>query len=65
MNGSLIVEVVIGVATVVLSLTGSAFIAGTRWGRIETELRSMSDRLAKIEGMFTLRLRSPDERQSQ
>lgn len=61
MNSGLIVELVIGLCTVILSLAGSAFIAGTRWGRIETEIRAMSDRLAKIEGMFTLRLRDPKD----
>ena len=56
MNGP-IIELVIGVATLVLSMTGSAFIAGTRWSRIESDIHSMSDRLAKIEGMFTLQLK--------
>ena len=56
MNGPT-VELVIGVATLVLSITGSAFIAGTRWSRVESDIHSMSDRLAKIEAMFTLQLR--------
>jgi hypothetical protein len=50
-------------AGVVLSVCSSMFVAGSRWGRIEGDMRSISDRLAKIEGMFTLQLRDPDERQ--
>lgn len=50
----------ISVATVIVSLAGAAFVSGTRWGRIETDMRVMADRLAKIEGMFTLRLKDPD-----
>ena len=52
-----IAEVVIGVCTVVASLAGSAFVAGTRWGRVESDIKDMNQRLAKIEGMFTLRLK--------
>jgi hypothetical protein len=44
-------EVVIAAVGVVLSISASMFVAGSRRGRIE------GDRLAKIEGMFTLRLR--------
>lgn len=54
-----IVEAVIGVCTVVLSVTGSAFVAGTRWGRVESEMKDMATRLAKIEAMFTLTLKEP------
>jgi hypothetical protein len=53
------VEVGIGAATFVLSISASAFISGTRWGRVETDMRSMNDRLAKIEGMFTLVYKDP------
>ena len=59
MNSSAWVELVIGGCTIVLSLAGSAFISGTRWGRVESDMRSMSDRLSKIEGMFTLTFRDP------
>lgn len=45
------------IATFVLSVGSSMFVAGTRWGRVETKMESMNDRLAKIEGMFTLRIR--------
>lgn len=56
-NSGVIWEVLIGVVTVLLSVCTSMFVAGTRWGRVESEVRLMSDRLAKIEGMFTLRLK--------
>ena len=51
----------IGVLTFVSSIGGAAFVSGTRWGRIESDMRMMADRLAKIEGMFTLRLKDPSE----
>lgn len=58
---ALVLQVVIASVGVLASVTVSAFVSGTRWGRIETDMRSMSDRLAKIEGMFTLKLRDdPD-----
>lgn len=51
------VELIISAITVLISVCSSMFVAGSRWGRVEGDMRSMSDRLAKIEGMFTLRLR--------
>lgn len=47
-------EIIIAIATFVCSVGASMFVAGTRWGQINTEMRTMNDRLAKIEGMFTL-----------
>lgn len=54
-------SILIAAVGVVVSICCSMFVAGSRWGRIEGDMRSMSDRLAKIEGMFTLKLREPDE----
>lgn len=45
-------------ATVIVSICMSVFVAGSKWGRVETKIEYMSDRLAKIEGMFTLRVRN-------
>lgn len=56
-NTVLVVQMVISLVGVVASVTTSAFISGTRWGTMQQEMRTMADRLAKIEGMFTLRLR--------
>lgn len=60
----------------VLSVLASAFIAGTRWGSVKAkldslergqadratkdDLHSVTERLAKIEGMFELRLKGQD-----
>jgi hypothetical protein len=63
--GSVAAEVAIASAGFVLSLAGSMFVAGSRWGRVESDVRIMADRLAKIEGMFTLRLRDDDQRRSE
>ena len=57
----IVIEIIISVATVILSVCTSAFIAGTRWGRVEGDIKSMSDRLARIEGMFTLTLKGPHD----
>lgn len=53
-------EIIIGIVTFVLSVGSSMFIAGTQWGSVKTELRYMNDRLAKIEGMYTLSPRKED-----
>jgi hypothetical protein len=66
----LAVEVIVAVCTFIASVGSAAFISGTRWGRIETtlsdiekdrvrqsDIKGISERLAKIEGMFTLRLK--------
>lgn len=59
--GPVQVEVLIGVLTLILSVSASMFVAGSRWGRIEGDMRNMSDRLARIEGMFTLQLKDADD----
>jgi len=48
------VEILISAATFIASIGASMFIAGQRWGEVRSEMRYMNDRLAKIEGMFTL-----------
>lgn len=68
------IVVIITVAGFILSVATSMFISGTRWGRVETQLTDLQqdrvrqsditglrDRLSKIEGMFTLTLRSHDQ----
>ena len=66
-NTTLIVQTVIAAGGIVASVTVSVFIAGMRWGTVQQDVRAMNDRLAKIEGMFTLRLRpdDPDPRSRQ
>lgn len=54
-------SLVIAAVGVLVSVCSSMFVAGSRWGRIEGDMRGMSERLARIEGMFTLKLREPDE----
>ncbi len=53
-------SILIAAVGVIVSICSSMFVAGSRWGRVEGDMRSMSDRLAKIEGMFTLKLRDRD-----
>jgi len=53
-NSQIAVELAIGCATVFLSCIGSAVVIGMFFGGLKAEMRITSDRLAKIEGMFTL-----------
>lgn len=57
MHPSVWPEVVVGIVTFVTSVGTSMFMAGSRWGEVRADMRLMADRLAKIEGMFTLRLK--------
>lgn len=62
--------VIIAVFGVILSVSTSMFVSGTRWGRVEASLRDLQqdrvrqsditglrDRLSRIEGMFTLTIK--------
>ncbi len=67
------ISLIFGVATLVLSLLGSAFIAGFRWGSVKTrldvleksqeqlatkeQLAGVKEDVAEIKGMFRMRLR--------
>lgn len=51
------IMIVTDIATFMASMAVSAFIAGTRWGRIEADTKAIRDRLGRIEGMFTLKLK--------
>lgn len=67
------ISLIIGLLTMLLSVGSSAFIAGSRWGRVngkldqlergqrdratKTDVQSMAERIARIEGMFELRLK--------
>jgi hypothetical protein len=48
------IATIIGVVTFFLTCLGNALILGIFLGGIKAEMRVTSDRLAKIEGMFTL-----------
>lgn len=67
------ISLLIGLCTLFLSVGSSAFIAGSRWGAVNAKLASVEanqkdavttgdmqrvgERLARIEGMFELRLK--------
>jgi hypothetical protein len=64
------VSALISATGFLLSIACSFFIAGSRWGEVKTKLaelerdkvtqgdvRAMGERLARIEGMFELKLR--------
>lgn len=66
-------QLVIGAITFVLSVSVSAFISGSKWGMVTTkldvmekqqakaattdDLHSMDNRLARIEGLFEMKLK--------
>ena len=63
-------EILIATAGVVVSVICSVFVAGSRWGRVTTQLEELKrervtrsdvsgigERLARIEGMFELKLK--------
>lgn len=54
-------QVLVDLSTLVMSAGISAFIAGMRWGAVKTDLTTIDRRLAKIEGMFILKLKEPIE----
>ncbi len=56
MNSAL-VGIIISLAGVLFSVIASVFVAGMHTGQLRADVRMIADRLAKIEGMFTLRLR--------
>jgi hypothetical protein len=59
------ISAIIGVATFFLTCLGNALILGLFLGGIKAEMRLNSDRLAKIEGMFTLVPRRGDNQDGQ
>lgn len=61
MNTQVAVELAIGCGTIFLSVIGSALIIGMFVGGLKAEMRITSDRLAKIEGLFTLVPRQPPQ----
>lgn len=46
--------------TLIISAVIATFAAGNRWGKVESKMDFISDRLAKIEGMFVLRIKDTD-----
>lgn len=48
------VDILIGASTFFLTTLANAFVLGMFLGGIKAEVRMMSDRLAKLEGVFTL-----------
>jgi hypothetical protein len=57
-----VISAIIGVVTFFLTCLGNAIILGIFLGGMRAEMRVNSDRLAKIEGMFTLVPRQIDQK---
>ena len=61
MNSVTTIQVVIDAVTILLSVVGASFAAGTRIGSIEQTLHTMAERLTRIEALFELRLKGRDD----
>jgi hypothetical protein len=48
------IDIIIAVSTFFFTTLANAFVLGMFLGGIRAEVRLMSDRLAKLEGVFTL-----------
>lgn len=70
MNSATTISIVIGLITLVMSVSVSMFISGSRWGQVQSSLTdlqkdrvrhadiaSVRDRLSRIEAIFTLTLK--------
>jgi hypothetical protein len=58
---SVAIPLIVSLVGVLVSVITTVFIAGTRTGKTEQKLDDVVNRLAKIEGMFTLRLKDEDK----
>jgi hypothetical protein len=60
-SAAVITPLIIGAITIFMSSISTAIIVGMFVGGLRSEVRLMSDRLAKIEGLFTLVPRQPGD----
>ena len=51
------VTILVSVCSFIASVGASAFIAGIGWGKVQGDIKSLNEKISRIEGMFTLRLR--------
>jgi hypothetical protein len=51
------ISALIGAGTFVCSVVASAFISGSRWGKLEQKMTDIEKSVAEIKGMFVLKLR--------
>lgn len=57
MNESIIWSIIIGMITLIMSVSTSAIIVGMRWGKLTSDVDNMKTDLAEIKGMFRLTLK--------
>lgn len=55
------IDILIGAATFVLSVGTSLFVAGTRYGEMKSDMKSLQKDISEIKGMFVLRLRDSND----
>jgi hypothetical protein len=61
MHADIWVTVLISVCSFIASVGASAFIAGIGWGKVQGDIKSLNEKVARIEGMFTMRLKEPGD----
>lgn len=57
MPADLWVTILISACSFVASVGASAFIAGIGWGKVQGDIKSLSEKVSRIEGMFTLTIK--------
>lgn len=57
MSGSDIMAAIISLSGVIVSVVVSTFVAGAKYGTMTQTMVTISERLARIEGMFELKLK--------
>jgi hypothetical protein len=57
MNAEVYLPIIISLCGVIVAVVSSVFAVGTKWGKMETTMATISERLARIEGMFELKLK--------
>jgi hypothetical protein len=51
------ISICIALVGVVVSVVTATFAAGSKWGTMNATMTTISERLARIEGMFELKLK--------
>lgn len=51
------ISVIIGLATFVVSMAGVTFAVGRTYGEVRNDIKQIQRDLAKIEGMFVVKIR--------
>lgn len=57
MSTSIVVGIISGVITIIISVSTTAVMVGVKWGKLSNDVDNMKTDLAEIKGMFRLTLK--------